>query len=137
MKKKSGKPLKSKKAAKTPQNQLRERILIFFQLNSTKKFTAFQIAKKLKVKDIRFLLEQLDTLVEKKQIKHSANQKYAALSSTASKGDSKSTSKVFSGYVDMARAGFAYIICQDEVHDVYVNQKHLNGAEDGDLVRCV
>jgi len=135
MKKKSGKPLKSKKAAKTPQNQLRERILIFFQLNSTKKFTAFQIAKKLKVKDIRFLLEQLDTLVEKKQIKHSANQKYAALSSTASKGDSKSTSKVFSGYVDMARAGFAYIICQDEVHDVYVNQKHLNGAEDGDLVK--
>lgn len=35
----------------------------------------------------------------------------------------------------MARAGFAYIICQDEVHDVYVNQKHLNGAEDGDLVK--
>lgn len=135
MKKKSGKPLKAKKSGKSPQNQLRERILIFFQLHSTKKFTAFQIAKKLKVKDLRFLLEQLDTLVEKKQLKHSANQKYAALSSAASKANSKTSSKIYSGYVDMARAGFAYIICQDEIHDVYVNQKHLNGAEDGDLVK--
>ncbi|MBK6545251.1 MAG: ribonuclease R [Saprospiraceae bacterium] len=126
--KKKGSPTKAKSS---PQNQLKERIISFFSKNPGKKFSLFQLAKKLKIREVRSLLEQLDILVEKKQLQCSDKQKYFSKSNVAAAG----SGTIYEGYVDMARAGFAYIICKDEGKDVYVAQKNLKGAEDGDYVK--
>lgn len=118
------------KSNPSPQNQLKEKILSFFNKNAGNKYSVFQLAKKLRAKDTRTILEQLDILVEKKQLYCNDKQKYFA----KAKAEHALGSARYEGYVDMARAGFAYIICKDEGKDVYVAQKNLKSAEDGDLV---
>ncbi len=131
MKKKSNKNKSSslKKTTTASQTTLRDKILQFLKKQKTKKFSAFQLAKKLRVRDVRFLMDQLDILSEKKLIFINDKQKYFVKQVTTGK------LKIYEGYVDMARAGFAYIICKNEGADVYVAQKNLKSAEDGDLVK--
>ncbi|MBK9108554.1 MAG: ribonuclease R [Saprospiraceae bacterium] len=120
----------SKKSTSSLPNQLRESILAFFYKHRTKKYTAFQILKKLKARDPETLIHQLDQLCEKKVLFKSSSHKYSLnVSETAVKN-----SELYEGYVDMAKAGFAYIICENGAKDIYVAQKNLMGADDGDLV---
>ena len=131
MKRNTFKKRNSPKVKSAPQNLLKDKLLNFFSKHPGKKFSVFQLAEKIRIRDVRKLLEQLDILVEKKQLLSNDNQKYFAktISSTSGKVS------IYEGYVDMARAGFAYIICKDEGKDVYVAQKNLKSAEDGDLVK--
>jgi ribonuclease R len=119
------------KKTTSPDNQLKTRILDFLSSHPGKKISAIQLAKKLRETNIRALLEQLDILVEKKQLKSNDQQKYYMTG--RAQGNQKN--KVLEGYVDMAKAGFAYIICKGDGNDIYVSQKNLNSAEDGDLVK--
>lgn len=120
----------TKKTTGFSSNQLRESILAFFYKHRTKKYTAFQILKKLKAKDPALLIHQLDQLCDKRVLSKSSNQKYYLNSPDAV----VKSAELFEGYVDMAKAGFAYIICQNGAKDIYVAQKNLMGADDGDLV---
>ncbi len=131
MKRNTYKKRNSPKVKSAPQNLLKDKLVAFLSKHAGKKFSVFQLAEKLRVRDVRSIIEQLDILVEKKQIFSNDNQKYfvKAMSSPSGKV------AVYEGYVDMARAGFAYIICKDEGKDVYVAQKNLRSAEDGDLVK--
>lgn len=105
--------------------------MAFFSKHPTKKYTAFQVLKKIRAKDAESLMHLLLSLVEQKRLSKSPSQKFAL----TSVGTPLVKSTQHEGYVDMAKGGFAYIICQDGVKDVYVAQKNLGGADDGDLVR--
>lgn len=131
MKRNKFKKRNTPKVKSTPKNLLKDKLATFLSKHAGKKFSVFQLAEKLRVRDVRSLIEQLDILVEKKQIQSNDNQKYFAKPFLSSSGKVA----VYEGYVDMARAGFAYIICKDEGKDVYVAQKNLKSAEDGDLVK--
>lgn len=87
--------------------------------------------KKIRAKDPEVLIKVLDELLHKKVIAKSPSQKYSLILGLKS----PQKAAYHEGYVDMAKAGFAYIICQDGIRDVYVAQKNLQGADDGDLVR--
>ncbi|MBK8954516.1 MAG: ribonuclease R [Saprospiraceae bacterium] len=127
---KKKKKISSKKSTGSPANKLRESILAFFYKHRTKKYTAFQILKKLKAKDAELLIRQLELLCEKKVLSKSSSQKYALKTSVAG----SSSSSLSEGYVDLAKAGFGYVICDKGTGDIYVSQKNLLGADDGDLV---
>lgn len=131
MKRNTHKKRNSPKVKSAPQNLLKDKLAAFLSKHAGKKFSVFQLAEKLRVRDVRSLIEQLDILVEKKQIFSNDKQKYFAKAMTSTSGKAA----IYEGYVDMARAGFAYIICKDEGKDVYVAQKNLKSAEDGDLVK--
>ncbi len=131
MKRNKFKKRNSPSTKSNPKNLLKEKLAAFFSKHPGKKFSVFQLAEKLKTRDVRSLLEQLDIMVEKKQLQSNDNQKYFAKVNSAAQGKTS----IYEGYVDMARAGFAYIICKDEGKDVYVAQKNLKSAEDGDLVK--
>lgn len=102
----------------------------YFRIHPGKKISVFQLAKKLRTEDIRSLLNELDDLVEKKQLVTEKGIKYFKPQNLH-----KGKLMHYEGYVDMAKAGFAYIICSDEGQDIYVAQKNLKSAEDGDLVK--
>ncbi|HEX5625323.1 MAG TPA: ribonuclease R [Saprospiraceae bacterium] len=121
---------KPKKSGASTPHPLREKILDFYSRNKTKKISAHELAKKLKVKDVPLLIQQLDILVEKKTLVRNDKNHYGSRSS----GHPPGATVRYEGYVDMARAGFAYIICKMADRDIYVAQKNLKGAEDGDLV---
>jgi ribonuclease R len=129
MKKKSTRNKPGKKSSSGSYSALRDKILEFLKKHKTKKFSAYQLAKKLRAKDVRALINELDILSEKKQVFKNEKQKYYVKQTTAGK------IQIYEGYVDMARAGFGYIICKEEAADVYVAQKNLKSAEDGDLVK--
>jgi ribonuclease R len=131
MKRNKFKKRNSPKVKSTPKNLLKDKLTTFLSKHAGKKFSVFQLAEKLKIRDVRSLIEQLDILVEKKQIQSNDNQKYFVKPFVSKSGKVA----IYEGYVDMARAGFAYIICKDEGKDVYVAQKNLKSAEDGDLVK--
>jgi ribonuclease R len=37
--------------------------------------------------------------------------------------------------VDVARAGFGYVLCKGLTRDIFVSQKNLGSAQDGDFVQ--
>lgn len=130
MRKKKNKSDKKKKSTSPQKLLIREKLLRFFIKHKTKKYGLYQIIKKLKLKQESLIADQLEYLVTKDKIRVTGNGKYY-LNATASESGG---AKTYEGYVDMARAGFAYIICQNYDKDVYVSQKNLGSAEDGDYV---
>jgi ribonuclease R len=131
MHEKKSKKGRKKRNGKPKGNPLREQILEFLTIHKTKEYTPYQIAKRLRVPDPERVIEQLGKLVKSGRLKETSKQRYAMRAPQTEEG----SGKLVEGYVDMAKAGFAFIICQDGARDIYVAPGNLRGADDGDLVQ--
>lgn len=131
MSKKKSISVKKKKSTSPQKLLIREKLIRFFSKHKTKKYGFYQIIKKLKSKQDALIADQLEYLVSKDKIGVTSSGKYFLNTIKADPGGGEN----YEGYVDMARAGFAYIICQNYDKDVYVSQKNLASAEDGDYVK--
>ncbi len=111
-------------------NQLRESILAFFYRHDSKKYTAFQIIKKLRIKQVEQAVAVLEELTSRKMLYRTEAGKYAL-----EPGRIKSSgSRTYEGYVDRAKAGHGFLICKEFQRDIYISPKNMGGADDGDFV---
>ncbi|MCC6816445.1 MAG: ribonuclease R [Saprospiraceae bacterium] len=120
---------KKKKVTLLSSNQ----ILKFFATHPEKAYGLSAIKRKLhleKLGDLENILQQLE---KKKLLERISPGKwlYKGLISSGK----KQKEELLEGTVDMARAGFAYILCKGVSRDIFVSAKNLNGAMDGDFVQ--
>jgi ribonuclease R len=125
------------KGRKLPFVQLRSVTYTFLKSNQSKVYSARQILKKLKISnsknDIVRVLEQL--VRERKVHLHQEGQYQVVGGRPAERRTSrKLTGPTIIGVVDMTRTGSAYIVPENDGQDVYVAQKHLLFAMEGDTV---
>ncbi len=125
---------KSIKGKKLSPKDLKRHIFLLLKGTPKKRYNAKQIIKKLKIDNNSPTVHAaLDALVKENKIislgdyKYRIN-KYATQSSKA---------EAYEGIVDMARSGIAFITCDDLTEDIFVSQKNLNSALNGDRVKVV
>ncbi len=130
-KKKTSKSVKGKKL--TPK-ELKRHILFLLKANPKKRFNAKQIIKKLKIANNSPAVQSvLGSMAKENKIIALADYEYR-LNKYATKGPNV---EAYEGIVDMARSGIAFITCEDLTQDVFVSQKNLNSALNGDRVKVV
>ncbi|MBK9641582.1 MAG: ribonuclease R [Saprospiraceae bacterium] len=105
----------------------------FFADNKDKAYGISAIKRRLRLDKLGNLVELLDTLEHKKLIERVSPGKwiYKGFAAQPLKGKEE----IYEGVVDIARAGFAYILCKGLSRDIFVSQKNLLGAQDGDFVQ--
>ncbi|MEO6189581.1 MAG: RNB domain-containing ribonuclease, partial [Saprospiraceae bacterium] len=109
------------------------KLLKFFADHPSKSYGLSAIKRKLHLEKLGNLAECLDQLEKKKLIERTSPGKWL-YKGLLGNGLHK-TEEIFEGTVDVARAGFAYILCKGMSRDIFVNAKNLNGAMDGDYVQ--
>ncbi len=129
-KKKQGRKKKPGRSTGVHPNQLRESILAFFYHHDSKKYTAFQIIKKLRIKHVEQAVAMLDELTSRKMLYRTEAGKYALDPGRVKSSGSRS----YEGYVDRAKAGHGFLICKEFERDIYISPKNMGGADDGDFV---
>ena len=127
------------KGKRLPVKQLKRQLIKLYSKDKSSRLNAAQVAKKLKIlnsKDsIKHALRQLEKenlLTHVKEGKYRWN-KNATLDqqSKAFKG------KEYIGEVDLIKSGAAYVAVEGLEDDVYIPEKHVNGAMDKDVVKIV
>ncbi|NOT36138.1 MAG: ribonuclease R [Saprospiraceae bacterium] len=108
-------------------------ILKFFATHSDKAYGLSAIKRKLQLEKIGDLENLLNQLEKKKLLEKVSPGKWVYKGLVAS--GKKQSEELLEGTVDMARAGFAYILCKGLSRDIFVSAKNLNGAMDGDYVQ--
>ena len=124
----------SKKRKKKPskpagiQEKLRAKILNLLNANIQRAYTSKQVVRKLGFKrkdynrEIPYVLGKLEQ-----------EGKITALSHGAYKSNHEP--EVIIGRVDHVNPRFAYVVSEDEEHDIYVRDRDLKNAFDGDIVK--
>ncbi len=124
-----GKKKKNKnKSGNINKNALKNQILGVFSNNSTQAFNYKQIAKRLNSNnpaEKKLIASILSELVNNGSLTEIYQGKYKI----ASKGG------YIIGKVDLTKGGYAYIISDETEEDVFVSQRNLNHALDGDTVK--
>lgn len=120
---------KKKSVALLSSNQL----LKFFATHPDKAYGLSALKRKLQLEKLGDLENLLQQLEKKKLIIKASPGKWIYKGLVAS--GKKQNEELLEGTVDMARAGFAYILCKGVSRDIFVNAKNLNGAMDGDYVQ--
>jgi ribonuclease R len=149
--KKTNRPSDTKKVSS---NFLRLIFSKFLEENNTKSYTAKQILSKLQVDNSKdSALDALRKLAENGTLIESTGARFQWLGDSKSK-KSHSSSKIsepkapkefksfsqktiFEGFVDITRAGSAYIIVEGREADIYVPSGKLMSAQNGDLVKVI
>ncbi len=131
MPKKNAVKTKKAKSSRPPDQKLKNKVLDFFQRNAEEKIGFIELLKKLKIKKTDLLVLILKQLEQQKAIELTQEGKYVYRLPYYKK---KRIHQRYQGYIDMARGGFAYVICKDVAQDIFIAQKNLRGAQDGDLV---
>ncbi len=126
------------KGKKLPFGRLRSVTLSFLTSHSNNIYSARQIQKKLKIANNKNdIVRVLDQLVREKKVVSAQQGQYQLANGrpavTRSSGNGKSGNTII-GTVDMTRSGSAYIVPETGGKDVYVAQKHLMFALNGDTV---
>jgi ribonuclease R len=116
-----------------------ENILNFFKKQDGKEISAddilkfFEIPKtnKLEMSELEIILQKLITDDQLVLIKNSKNSK----TSKKSKYIFAESIGIFRGKIETTMKGFGFLICENkEIKDIFVSQKNLNGAMNGDVV---
>jgi ribonuclease R len=116
-----------------------ENILNFFKKQDGKEISAddilkfFEIPKtnKLEMSELEIILQKLITDDQLVLIKNSKNSK----TSKRSKYIFAESIGIFRGKIETTMKGFGFLICENkEIKDIFVSQKNLNGAMNGDVV---
>lgn len=127
-----------KKSKKVDAPRIKEKVLKYFLKNPKKRMNAGQLSAKLRIKatkpTVHAVLIQLrdeDILRQVSENKFVLNKKHKAKTSSKASTGSKQT---YEGKVDMIKSGAAYILVDGLENDVYVPEKFMNGAMNGDDV---
>lgn len=128
-KKRKEKSPRAQRAAKkkNPLTQLQDRLLAILDENAGKGFNLKQLIKKLSLKkkdDIKQAGMILDRLEDDARISRLENGSYI----------SKQQTEELTGIVDHVSSRFAYVRIGEDRQDVYINQRNLSSAVDGDTV---
>ena len=124
---------RNKKNKRTQDLLSNSKLLRFFADNKDKAYGISAIKRRLRLDKLGNLVELLETLEHKKLIERVSPGKwiYKGFAAQPLKGKEE----IYEGVVDVARAGFAYILCKGLSRDIFVSQKNLFGAQDGDFVQ--
>ncbi|MBK8643083.1 MAG: ribonuclease R [Saprospiraceae bacterium] len=124
---------RNKKNKRTQDLLSNSKLLRFFADNKDKAYGISAIKRRLRLDKLGNLVELLETLEHKKLIERVSPGKwiYKGFAAQPLKGKEE----IYEGVVDIARAGFAYILCKGLSRDIFVSQKNLLGAQDGDFVQ--
>lgn len=130
-----------KKSKKLSPGKLKGRIIKQFQINPKKRYNSKQLVKKLKLNNSRQAVDlALKELANSNQLVFVSEGRYkldksARDHSLSSNKNSKGQLRTYVGKVDMTRTGSAYIIVENLESDIFVAEKNLKGALDGDTVK--
>ncbi len=125
---------KSIKGKKLPPKELKRHIILFLKRMPKQKYNAKQIIKKLKIdNNTPTVIAALDALVKDNKVISLGDYKYRINKYATDSPKVES----YEGIVDMARSGIAFITCEELAEDVFVSQKNLNSALNGDKVKVV
>lgn len=91
------------------------------------------ILRRLNLKKQSALEAALERLEEKKLIRKFSAGKWILNGTDAT--SIVSNEHLYQGVVDVARAGFGYVLCKGLTRDIFVSQKNLGSAQDGDFVQ--
>jgi ribonuclease R/exosome complex exonuclease DIS3/RRP44 len=125
-KKKKGK--KPFQAPANPDGGLSKKILDLFKKQSEKSFDYKYVLEKLKIEDTKTrnkVIRLLGQLTAKGQLKHVEDKKFQF----------DGLEDFHTGIIDMTSRGDAYVIVEDMENDIYISNKNLNHALDGDEVK--
>ncbi len=120
---------------------LQSRVLKQFIINPKKRYNAKQLIQKAKLNNNRDSVNlALKELAKKNQLISISEGRYklnkAAMDGVKLGKKSNSGSKrTYTGKVDMTRSGSAFIVIPDMEQDIFVAEKNLLGALDGDTVK--
>lgn len=134
---------KNKNVRKLKSGILTSKIMQVFEQNQSKRYNAKQLIKKLNILNhpdaVQLVLKQL---AEKKLIAQLTYGKYKFLKSD--KSTQRKSSKIktkdskyvnYKGIVDMTRSGDAFIVVEGLEKDIFIANKNLAGALNGDEVK--
>jgi ribonuclease R len=114
----------------------------FFAENARKKYNAKMLIEKLKIANSKdSVLHVLNTLAKKGALlAHEEdffqwNAEAVVPERKERRGDRTATPKFIEGRVDLTRNGSAFIIAESSDTDVFVPERHVNGAMDKDIVK--
>ncbi len=119
---------------------LKSFIFKYFLKNPKKRMDAGSLRKKLKIANPKpDLVKVLQLLVKENAIRGVGERKYVLKKKSEEKSDRSSgpkagSKKLLTGRVDSIRSGAAYIIIENYDKDIYVHERHLKSAVNGDIV---
>ncbi|WP_127845981.1 ribonuclease R [Psychroflexus aestuariivivens] len=125
---KNNKRKKSTHARPGNDDGLSRKILNIFKNKPDQAFDFQYISEKLNIKDTKTrnkVIRLLGQLTAKDQLKQVDNKKFQI----------NATDNFYTGTLDMTSRGDAYVVVEDLEHDIYISNKNLNHALDGDEVR--
>ncbi len=123
------------KGRKLSASELKNSIFRLFKATPRKRYNAKQVINKLKIDNNRDSVETaLEKLAEHNQIiQLSSNNKYKFNVNAAPNGEKPRTEI---GIMDMTQSGAGFVVSENlPDNDIYIHQKNLNGALDGDTVK--
>ena len=127
-KKKQKKHKEKRKKGKINKSALSQNIIGIFYNSPSKTFNYKQIAGQLMISDKhdrQLIIRILDELLAAERITEVDKGKYRVVSKSGT----------ITGIVELTQAGYGFVISEDIQEDVFVSQKNLNHALDGDKVK--
>lgn len=135
MNKKHHKNNKHKAFASISEQALKSKISKLLASNPKKRFSTKQIAKKLKIgNSLKSIQKAIDALIDKDIVFPLNEGRYRIKRREVRTHDDRFKPRTCRGIVDLTRHGSAFIMSDELDKDVYVPEKYLNSAMNGDLV---
>jgi len=126
--KKTKKKAKRKKQGLINKGSLTQNVISIFHNNPSKAYNYKQIAAQLmidKKQDRHMIIEILDEQVIKERIEEVQPGRYRLVSKVGH----------ITGFVELTQAGYGFVVSEEVSEDVFVSQKNLNHALEGDKVK--
>ena len=117
-------------------NQLKDSILKYLLKFQRKRLTPGQFIKKLNLENNRDAVQHaLDSMLKEGTVRKLADNKYVLDRKNAKRSTSaRQKTKTFQGIVETIRSGAAYVLVDGLDTDVYIPERHLGSAINGDEV---
>ncbi len=123
------------KRKKLSTGDLEQKVFRIFLRSPKKRFNASQLSKKLKGKNSKDAVQHvIDKLEKDGKVFQVKEGKYRMDKFAAQEAKAKHPKKKFTGKVDLAKSGAAFIMVDSLERDIYVAEKNLAGAMHGDTV---
>ena len=125
------------KGKKLPLKQLKSQLIKLFSKDKSKRLNAKQVIDKLKISNNRESVQYAINKLEEENILYNIkDDKYRWDKSASIEAQSKSTpSKKYIGQIEIIRSGAGYVIVEGLENDIYIHERHLNGAMNKDIVQ--
>lgn len=130
------------KSKKLSPGKLKGKLIRQFQINPKKRYNSKQLIKKLKLNNSKHSVDlALKELANNGQLTSISEGRYKLNKSSKDNQDlpkkNGGSQRTYVGKVDMTRTGSAYILVENLESDIFVAEKNLKGALDGDTVKLV